>query len=330
MMLITTITASRPTWILSAAVGIVLIVTGATKAVAPANFQRHLASLGLIPGRLLSLSVSAAAALEVAWGSALLVNAAPAIVLPASIGVFVLLSIVSWWGVNTGKADDCGCYGGIIQPSIGQSLALNAIFVTMIAISWVTQPRNVTVTSWQLLFIIGLTAVAALIAEWAQRYENKTGIPRFVSSPLKIGANWRHRWAHGATRGINGELIVALLGPDCPFCKQLVKIGNAMTQSPALPTVIGVVGSSPKRRDEFVADYGIRFPVAPVSRSVMNRLTQAVPTTLLVQGGVIREIWVGQMPPEFVERFRRAFFPDALVEKAKELGVASATQVDRS
>jgi hypothetical protein len=50
----------------------------------------------------------------------------------------------------------------------------------------------------------------------------------------------------------------------------------------------------------------------------MSRLAQAVPTTLLVEDGKIQRMWIGRMPPEFVERFRRAFFPDELIVSVKE------------
>jgi hypothetical protein len=110
---------------------------------------------------------------------------------------------------------------------------------------------------------------------------------------------------------MEGEVLISFLGPDCPYCKQWVKVANAIAQSSSLPSPFGVVAASREAVDGFIKDHGIRFPLGVISPSLMTRLARAVPTTALVVSGVITEIWVGQMPPEFVGRFRRAFFPDA-------------------
>src|SRR5687768_71467 len=295
----------------AALVGLTFLWTGWIKALAPHTFQRHLSTLGWIPRRRLPAAVTAAAAFEAGWGTALILNVAPAIILPASVVLLAALTAISWWGVRSGKASDCGCYGGFIQPSMAQSIGLNAVFAGLLTTSWVMQPASMSIGLWQPIVVLLMAAAAGFVSDSAQRHARKTGIPKFTPSPLKVGASWRHAWARGATRELDGEVLVALLGPDCPFCKEWVRIANVIVQSPTLPKVIGVVGVPEKRRDEFVKNHGIRFPVQSISPSLMSRLTQTVPTTMLVEGGRIREMWSGRMPPEFVARFRRAFFPDA-------------------
>src|SRR5678815_979746 len=98
-------------------VGATLLWTSGIKAFAPQTFRNHLASLGWIPWGFLSPLVSAAAMFEAAWGAVLILGIAPRVILPLSISAFGILSLVAWWSVRSGKADDCGCYGGFIQPS---------------------------------------------------------------------------------------------------------------------------------------------------------------------------------------------------------------------
>lgn len=309
MTLLDTLFATYFRLLLVGAVGIVLMWTGIIKALAPVTFRQHLRSLGWVPSNLLSAFVIGAAAFEVGWGMAILLNLAPSIVLPFSIAVLIALSTISWWGVKSGKAADCGCYGGFIQPSIGQSLALNGAFATALMIAWYLEPGTATAETWK----VGVAAISLILAggivTWAQHHELATSEPKFLRNPLVEGAEWKHSWARGATRDIHSEALVAFLGPDCPFCKQWVKIGNAVIQSPELPKVIGVVGASQKTKEAFVREHGIRFPVVSISPSLMSRLAPAVPTTVLVDEGRIRNKWVGAMPPEFAARFRRAFFP---------------------
>jgi hypothetical protein len=298
-------------------VGLIFIWTGGIKAIAPQTFKNHLQSLGWIPWKFLGASVTAAAALEVAWGMALLIRAAPLIIYPATVLLLVILTAVSWWGVRTGKAEDCGCYGGYIQPSIKQSMALNSGFVVLVVVAWVASKPDAAISAWQFALIVVSAVAVGLLAWSAQRFESQKGKPLLNTNPLKIGKKWRHRWAHGATARMDGEILVAYLGTNCPYCSQFVKVANAMVQSPSLPRVVGVMAASEPQVKAYIEDYGIRFPVATVSPSLMSRLANAVPSVVIVESGRIKDMWVGNMPPAVVDRFRDAFFPNLAKQVAE-------------
>ena len=237
-------------------------------------------------------------------------SAASGIVLPMTIALLAILTSVSWWGVKSGKAKDCGCYGGFIQPSIRQSMLMNAGFASLAAIAWLAGDRELAIAGWQALVILTGTVAVAGLAVASQRFDEKNGKPMFDTSPLKVGAKWKHSWADGATRSTQGEVIVAYLGTNCPFCSQFVKVANVMVQSPALPRVVGVMAAPDAQVASYTKDYDIRFPVVTISDSLMGRMVRAVPTAVIVESGRIREMWVGHMPPAIVDRFRDAFFPE--------------------
>ncbi|MDQ3244232.1 MAG: hypothetical protein M3Q09_10925, partial [Gemmatimonadota bacterium] len=229
---------------------------------------------------------------------------------PATVVLLVVLTSISWWGVRSGKAKDCGCYGGYVQPSITQSIALNAAFALLVIAAWTTNRPTLNIQLWQIgLVLVGAIGIATL-AEAAQRHEKRTGKLMFDTSPLKIGRRWRHSWADGATSAIDGEMLVAFLGPNCPYCSQFVRVANAIIQSPELPRVVGVISAPTDEVNAYIAAQDIRFPVATVSQSLMGRLTRAVPTAVVIKSGKIEHMWIGNMPPQFVDRFRDAFFPD--------------------
>lgn len=306
-------------------VGLTFIYAGAIKAIAPHTFQNHLRSLGWIRWNLIAPAVTAAAGLEVAWGVALLTGAATAVLYPATVLLLVVLTSISWWGVRSGKAKDCGCYGGYVQPSIYQSIGLNATFALLIAAAWAARPATMEITWWQLALVVIAGLASAGVAEAAQRFENKNGRLMFDTSPLKVGNKWKHAWADGATADVNGEVLVAYLGMNCPYCSQFVKVANAMVQSPKLPRVVGVISAPENEVKDYIDKYGIRFPVSTVSQSLMGRLTRAVPTAVIVNAGKIEEMWVGNMPPLIVDRFRDAFFPDLVKQVAAQQELAKAT-----
>lgn len=306
-------------------VGVVFLWAAAIKAISPRTFQRHLSALGWLPWALVGPAVTAAAASEAALGAALLVGLAPAILLPSTLLILILLTAVAWWGVHTGSTTDCGCYGGYIEPSIGQSIGLNSLFALVVGAAWYVQRGAYSAALWQVVVVAAIAVVAGSVAYAAQRFAMKNGEPLFDLSPLKVGKKWKHSLANNATVGIEGEMLVSFLGPDCPFCVLWVKALNAMQQSPSMPAVLGIVGASNERLGTFVEQNGIRFPVTTISSTLMNRLVQGVPTTALIKSGAIDEIWVGSMPPEFFyHRFRKAFFPDPDPEKESVDPVATA------
>ena len=112
-------------------VGATFLWAATIKAIAPHTFSRHLAALGWIPGKFNSSAVNVAAGLEALLGTALIVNVAPAFLLPVTLLILAALTGVAVWGVKSGKTTDCGCYGGVIQPSIEQSAGLNALFALL-------------------------------------------------------------------------------------------------------------------------------------------------------------------------------------------------------
>src|SRR5687768_6144888 len=268
-------------------VGLTFLWTALIKAVAPETLARHLFRVGWVPDNLVYPGVTAIAALEAGLGVALILLVAPGVLLPFTVALLVVLSAISWWSVRSGRASDCGCYVGMIQPSIGQSVALNGLFAALVILPWLTGERAVTARGWELAVIAGVTIVVGIFTDVTRRWPIKHDKPLFDLNPLKVGKRWRHRWAGGATAGLSGEFLVAYLGPHCPHCVEFVKIANVMVQSPALPIVIGVVAVSRDALDAFVQERNIRFPVVSISESLMIRLADAVPTVAVVKDGII-------------------------------------------
>ena len=294
-------------------VGLVFVSTGVMKAISPHTFSAHLLNLAWIPRYLVPAAVTVVAGFEVGWGVALIIDFSPGVFLPATILVLILFSAVTWWAVRSGQATDCGCYGGYFQPSVPQSLALNAVFCVLAGSAWFAGARASSFALWQLLTVVGSCVAAIMFTEFSQRVARKTGEPLIDTNPMKIGRTWRDSWAGGVTMNRTGEILVSFLGTDCPYCLEWVRVANAIAQSPKLPEVVGVTATSRERLDDFITHHGIRFPVGIVSRSLMGRLIQAVPTTVLVKNGMIEKLWAGTVPPDFVDRFRRAFFPDSVI-----------------
>ncbi|MFN2601772.1 MAG: TlpA family protein disulfide reductase [Gemmatimonadaceae bacterium] len=290
-------------------VGATFLWAGFVKAISPHVFEQHLYKLGSIPRRHVPNFVTLAAALEAGWGAGLILGVAPTLLLPITAFALVALTAISWWGVRSGRTTDCGCYGGYVVPSLAQSIALNTAFVALIIIAWITQPEKAG-SQWKLVAALAIALIAGTLAAASARFLKKNGRFMIDLSPLKIGRAWRGRWG-AKIPDDNGERLVSFLGPECPHCKQWVRVLNVIDKAPGLPRVMGVVAASGEKLDEFVTTSGIQFPMHTIPQTLMSRLVWGVPTTVLVANGKIQKQWSGQMSPEFFQRFRDAFFPTA-------------------
>lgn len=293
-------------------VGAIFIWSGAIKALAPHGFRNHLAQLKWIPTLLIRSAVTVAAAIETAWGVALIAGVVPRFVLPATAILLAALTIVTVWTIRSGQVADCGCYGGYIVPSLAQSIGLNSLFAALVLVPFALGVGSPEDQSLRLTIALAAGVIAAAVAarsQWLLIYEGRL---LFEMSSLKVGSRFKSRWASGATTDLEGEILVSYLGVDCPHCKVWVRVLNAVAASPTLPHAVGLVAGSRDAVATFAETNGIRFPVKAISTTLLARLVYGVPTTVLVESGVIQGKWSGPMPPEFFERFREAFFPGAM------------------
>jgi len=190
---------------------------------------------------------------------------------------------------------------------------LNGLYVLLIIAAWATSSAESTYAMWQIAAVILASVVLGGVAEYALRSEFTNGVPLFTPSPLKIGNRWRRAWAGTAANQIGPAHLLAYLGPDCPYCERWVRALNVIHESPALPPVTAILSSSQKAIDDFVLETGVRFPVATISQAKMQRLSSAVPTTVLIEHGTIKDVWKGAFFSEsFTQRFKEVFFPSAL------------------
>jgi len=285
-------------------VGIVLTATGVLKAARPRVFRAHVSALGWIPDSLHKATVVSACFLEGFWGAALITGYRQSLLFPLSIFFFAVLSAISWIAVKSGRTEDCGCYGGVIRPSIYQSVGLNIVYSFLLALAWLRPASPDHSDIWRLA--VAAAVATSFAAAAALRLDANSAYSPV--SPLQPGKRWNTRWSGGRAINTNGEVLISFLGPECPHCKKWVKIANAMVKSPMLPEVLGVVSVDESRLRQFRDDHEIQFPLARVSVSRMLSLAPAVPTTVLVNDGAIERIWIGNMPADFSERFISAFF----------------------
>jgi hypothetical protein len=290
-------------------VGAMFLWTGALKALAPQSFEAHLLYLE-IPGRPSERWLTRiTAGLEGAWGVTLILGIGARVTYPVTAALLLVLAGVTWWSVSSGRTDDCGCYAGMLTPSLSQSMLMNGLMASLCILSWIAEPAYVSWSVGRMLLVVTIAIVFSAITAVSQRLFRERGRALLDVNPLRVNERWNNSWAAGGVTGTEREVMIAFMAPDCPFCREFVKVGNAVTQTPGMPSVIGVFAASPKTVQALVQEYQIRFRVFRISNSLMKRLVTGFPTMALVRNGLVEELWPGRIPSDFVDRFKRALFP---------------------
>ncbi|HMB92459.1 MAG TPA: MauE/DoxX family redox-associated membrane protein [Rhodothermales bacterium] len=294
----------------SGLMGLVFLVSGLIKSVDPNVFMQHLHQQGWVPSKQLRAATTLLAGLECALGAALLLQVFPHVLLPITLLLLLALTSLTYWSTTSGRTEDCGCYGGLVAITPTQSMLLNGLYALLIAFAWMILEVEDT-AAWQVGVAVAAGAIGSVLAEVSRSYQLKHGKKLFMQSPLEPARAFRQRWSGGrsAPDVMQGEVLVAYLGLECPHCHRWVSVLNLIHRVDGLPRVVGVIAGSAEDRKAFELEHAVRFPLAMLPRAYMNRLAPAVPTTLLIQNGNIQEKWVGHMSADFVERFKKAIFP---------------------
>ncbi len=287
-----------------ALVGGVFTATGVMKAVNARPFVRQVEEYRLLPAGHLPYAVPAFISIELMLGMGLLLRVSDWL-LPVGIAVLIGLTAVTIWGTVTGRVEECGCYGGLLLLTPRQSVALNATYLALLAVGWAATGWNLQASPaspWTL----GAVALAGIGGAAASIRSLRRG-PLVEYILLEVGRAWNPRWltqeagpvAHGLT---DGSCLAVFLSKDCPYCKQWVPFLNIIHVQPDLPPVLGIMALDSVARTRFTSDHAIHFPVAHVSRGLASLLVSGYPTAVLIEGGVIRQTWFGEMPQAYVDR----------------------------
>jgi hypothetical protein len=298
---------------LAALVGLVFLATGALKAIDSAKFVTQLLRYRLLPRSWVGPASLLAIALEAGLGAALLVNLSP-LAIPVAAVVLVAFAALTWWAASSGRVEDCGCYGGLLLLTPAQSVALDALYLALLAAAWVTRsPATPALQAWQIAIVLAAVVLGAVAALSSLR------APIFDLALLRAGRRWRRSWLRDERRDLTtGSHFVVFLSRECPYCKRWVPLLNVIEVAPELPAVTGVMSLPAGELDAFLREHLIRFPIAHMPQSLVSLLTDAYPTAALIENGTIVSKWIGEMPQAYVDRAQQFF--EAVSAPRKQAG----------
>ena len=300
-------------------VGLVFLVTGTIKALSSRKFIEHIAQLGLVPGQIIVPTAITFIGLECALGAALIMHVYPQWLVPGTLALLVLLSIVTVWSTSSGRTADCGCYGGLAIITPTQSILLNLGYILLIGMAWYYPVANYETATWKWILSLVLFVLAVVSAQ--KSIEN----PVVDLAYLKAGKQWKAKWLENSSQDLTqGTHFVVFLGQECPYCKRWVPLLNVMNAQPHLPNVTAAMILSDEEIEAFKAKHLVHFPVVEMNRLLFGYMAEAVPTAALIEEGVVKNVTVGEIPQEYSKEiqhfYRTTVFNDEPKETARFVG----------
>ncbi|NJL51306.1 MAG: hypothetical protein HC930_02150 [Hydrococcus sp. SU_1_0] len=299
-------------------VGLVFLVTGTVKALSSRKFIEHIVRLGLVPGQLIVPTAITFIGLECALGTALILHVYPEWLVPETLGLLVLLSIVTVWSTSSGRTEDCGCYGGLAIITPTQSVLLNLGYISLMGLAWYYPVANYETVAWKWILSLVLFVLAAVSAQ------KSIQDPVIDLTFLKAGKQWKAKWLDSSPDLTQGTQFIVFLGQECPYCKRWVPLLNVMNATPHLPKVTAAMTLNDEEIEAFKAKHLVHFPVVEMNRLLFGYMAEAVPTAALVKDGIVESVTVGEIPEQYAKEiqhfYRATVFNDEPKETARFAG----------
>lgn len=285
-------------YVCTALVGAVFLFSSAVKANDSRTFVQDLARYRLLGADRLAPAAVLLTGLEGALGMALLLHVYPLYLVPLSIVALAVLAGLTLWGERERDLEDCGCYGGVVLLTPKQSAALDLLFIALLATALALPAADAATPAWTLV-LVGLTFAAG--AALAVRSRQK---PLVDLSRVQKGRAWRRSWLPKYRLDQGGHFLV-FMSKSCPYCKAWVPILNVMHTQQDFPRVLGVMSLTDEEEvAAFRREHLIRFEVAQMDALLFRQMVTAYPTAVLVEDGVIKDLWEGAMPEPYVKRVK--------------------------
>ena len=123
-----------------------------------------------------------------------------------------------------------------------------------------------------------------------------------ISTILKL------RWLKNSSYDLQkGSYCIVFLSQTCGYCKRWIPFLNMMQVQKSLPQVLGILSLSNEAIETFQTEQRARFPIISMDKLLFSYMTDAFPTAVLVENGRIVSKWIGEIPPEFLEKIKQSY-----------------------
>ncbi|MBP6876288.1 MAG: hypothetical protein KBD56_09470 [Candidatus Eisenbacteria bacterium] len=269
----------------------VLVLAAFLKAGDPALFADQITAHRVTPASWSTWLAFLFIAVELILGAALI-----AFVWPRLSFAFNILLMLGFIGVTAyawkqGNLSDCGCFGRMIERGPKEVIIEDALVIaTSLAGLWLV--RGYHTPAWRpRLFAALLVPALALVA-----FGTALPLDRIVVG-IGPGSDLSRMTSEGLPFALDeGRTLVALVGADCAPCDAGVASLAQTKQEEIVPQVAAIFAGKPGQALAWRLQHQPNFPVGSSPERVLRQYYRRLPSTFLLDRGVVMNAWWGRIP----------------------------------
>jgi hypothetical protein len=281
----------RVAYVLALAAAAVLLAAAFLKAGDPELFAQQITAHRLTPAAWSTFLAYFFIAGELAVGAALIAFVLPRLALALNMLLMGAFIIATAWAWARGYVKDCGCFGRLVERGPREVIIEDAIiFCASLAAYLLARGARTRPWQWS-LFAVLLIPVLVLIG-----FGSALPIDGVVTG-IRPGADLSDMAVTGLPEGIErGEVLLALVGPDCAACDAGVDPLKSVAAVRNGPRVAAVLPGTAQEAQRWRLQHLPNFPVGYAPERILRQYYRRLPVTLLLEDGMVKRVWWNRVP----------------------------------
>lgn len=201
---------------------------------------------------------------------------------------FMGVTAIAWANGNT---EGCGCFGRLAARHPREVIVEDLGFLLMaVAGYWAAGSHAVFGRSRGVLLALLPLAVALPIVGPHLPFDS-------LVTTFNPGEEMTNLAAEDLPQGLDeGDVLLVLVGPDCPACDQGLESLNQIAATDGAPTVIAVYAGSRSEAQSWALDHVPGFAVSSAPVKVLRQYYRKLPQVGLLSEGKLVRVWRGTIP----------------------------------
>lgn len=286
-------------------IGAVLLTAGLLKAYQPLDFIQQITDYRIVtapaPVKIIAWVMIA---VECALGTALIVGYKRRIMIPVTMGLFVLFLGAVGWAWYSGATADCGCFGSWVKRTPAQAFLEDTLLLFATCAAWaLSRHEPVKLRPFRLgavmaALIAGLTMTAVASNSQRQSSDPVARLQAQASQPSPLQGIAISGLSTDLLRGFH---LVALINTGCEHCQAAIpELNQLSAQLKGSPPIAALCSNKEQEVTFFQEHFSPQFPIGRVSYDDFMRLFERgkAPRIVLFGNGAVVKIWDGIVPSE--------------------------------
>ena len=286
-------------------IGAVLLIAGLLKAYQPLDFIQQITDYRIVTApTLVKVIAWIAITIECALGAALIVGYKRRVVMPATIGLFLIFLSAIGWAWYTGATADCGCFGSWVKRTPAEAFLEDMLLLFAAGAAWLlTRYEPVKFKSLRLSAVAAAVIAGVAITTLASNSQRQSSDPLArLQAQTSLPSPFKDLAITGLTTDIfHGSHVVALIDTGCDHCQASVPALNQLvTQLNGSTSVAALCSNKDFEVNYFQQKFNPQFPIGRISHDDFERLFERgkPPRIFLLRDSAVVKIWDGVVPSE--------------------------------